>query len=81
MARVFSSFRDITGWYVCASTRTVIFNQGEVDHDAKVTHISHEEDHNEHMGRLFMQRERASKKRKVTTMPREKMKRKAQRKK
>ena len=69
MARVFSSLRDITGWYVCASTRTVIFNRGEVDHDAKVTHISREEDHNEHMGRLFMQRERASKKRKVTTMP------------
>ena len=69
MARVFAAFRDLSGWYVCDSTKSVIFDQGEVDLDAKMTHVSHGEDFNEHCGRLFIQREKASKKRRVTTMP------------
>ena len=69
VARVFSSLRDISGWYVCDSTKTIIFNKGEVDLDAKVTHVSHEPGQNMHKGRLFIQRERSTKKRKVTTMP------------
>ena len=69
IAKVFSASRDITGWYVCHVTKTVIFNQGENDLDAKITHVSHKADHNEHGGRLFIQRERASRNMRVTTMP------------
>jgi hypothetical protein len=54
VARMFAIFRDLSGWYVCSSTRDIIFDDGEVDVDAKVTHISRDGTSNVHKGRLFL---------------------------
>lgn len=69
VSRYFAAFRDLSGWYICDSTRSLILSSGEVDLDAKVTHVSHGKECNEHRGRLFIMRERSSKRRKIVTMP------------
>ena len=38
--RMFGALRDITGWYVCAASKSVTFARGEVDLDAAQTHVA-----------------------------------------
>ena len=42
VARVFAALRDLSAWYVCESTRSIIFADGEVGMDAKMTHDDRE---------------------------------------
>ena len=69
ISRVLACLTGITGWGILDSSKHVAFQDGEVDLDAKVSHVDRSTDDNIHKGRLFSQKERASDKLKVSTMP------------
>ena len=35
ISRMFSILREITAWYVCVASRSIVFDRGEVDVDSK----------------------------------------------
>jgi hypothetical protein len=67
---VFSALRDITAWFIVSLGRGVVFETAEVDMDACKSHVQRSDpDKSVHTGRLFVYRERATRKRKVFTLP------------
>ena len=70
VAKIFAANRDICGWYVLRISQAVTFSQGEVDLDAAKTHVQRSLDcqKNTHKGRIFIQKERATGKRRITAL-------------